>query len=316
MANSSTYNHYSASKVKNILITGGSGLLGRHLVKKFQNKGHQVAILSRNPKIIKGVSAFYWNPEKHEIDDRSLIGVNIIIHLAGESIARERWTDQRKQQIIASRVSSIALLYKVLRETNMSVEAVISASAVGYYGDRGDELLHEESGQGVGFLADCCRKWEDAVDEGSKMGYRVVKLRIGLLLTKEGGALVAFERLIRNFIGTDLGSGRQWYPWIHLDDLLEIFVKSIENTTYQGAYNACAPFPVRNHEFMRELGEILHRPIWPINVNKLMLRVVLGEKSILVLMSTNTSSRRLEKQGYHFKYRKITDALNQIYRYE
>lgn len=299
--------------MKNVLITGGSGLIGKNLIKRLQAEGHQVSILSRNPEDVKGVKAFYWNPQKQEIDRYCLLGINTIIHLAGEGIADKRWTRARKREIIDSRTLSIALLYKVLHETKMSVDSVISASAVGYYGDRGEELLTEDSNKGAGFLADCCQEWEEAVDKGTELGFRVVKFRIGLLLSKDGGALMEFQKIVRNYMGSDLGSGRQWYPWIHIDDLVEMFAKAVDDSTYQGTYNACSPSPVRNHEFTKEVAKTIHRPLWPIKINKVILNIVLGEKSSLVLMSTNTSSKKIENQGYSFKYTTIRDALYSIF---
>lgn len=299
--------------MKNILITGGGGFIGRHLIKRLQADGHQVSVLSRNPEGVKGMKAFYWNPKKQEIDRNCLSGINTIIHLAGEGIADKRWTESRKQEIIDSRTLSIGLLYQVLQETRMSVDSVISASAVGYYGDRGEELLTEGSTKGTGFLADCCQQWEEAVDYGMKLGFRVVKFRIGLPLSEEGGALMEFKKIVRSYMGSDLGNGRQWYPWIHIDDLVEMFVRAVDDSAYQGTYNACAPYPVRNHEFTKEVAKALHRPLWPLKVNKALLNIVLGEKSNLILMSSNTSSRKVEDQGYEFRYKTIQDALSNIF---
>src|SRR5690606_22704463 len=166
---------------------GGTGLLGRLLTHELKCRGHQVCVLSRNPARVKGVKAFYWNVEKREIDSKCIHGVDVIIHLAGEGVADKRWTRKRKRILISSRVNSINLLYKVIAEEGAEVECVISASAVGIYGDRGEEILVEESSAGNSFLAECCDLWEDAVNKGRGLGLRIVKFRIGLLLTQNGG---------------------------------------------------------------------------------------------------------------------------------
>lgn len=298
---------------KNILITGASGLIGTKLIRNLQEKGHFVSVLSRNPGKLKGVKSFNWNVDEQTIDNEALNGVDTIIHLAGAGIADERWTKSRKQLIIDSRVLSTKLLYRAIEETKSPIKTIISASAVGYYGDRADEILNENSSKGTGFLADCCQQWEKAVDEGLKFGVRLVKLRIGLVLSKQGGALAKLETPVSLFLGAPLGSGKQWMPWIHVTDLLAIFEKAIENPKLNGTYNACSPIPVTNFEFTKILAKTLFRPVWPIKVPEFILKAVLGEMSDVILISNRTTSQKLIDTGFKFRYAGLDEALKEIY---
>ena len=297
-----------------ILITGATGMVGKQLVPKLQALGHQVSILSRSQTKIKDVKVYLWDVYNQTIDKEALNGIDTIIHLAGEGIGDKKWTTERKKQIIDSRVLSGQLLYKTITATNAPIKTFISASAVGFYGDRGEEILSEDSKSGTGFLSECCIKWEDAADEGNALGIRVVKIRIGLILSKEGGALASMEKPIKYFVGAPLGSGKQWMPWIHVDDIVKIFTKAAEDKEMIGAYNACSPMPVTNKMFTKTLAHKLHRPVWPINVPALVLKTILGEMSILPLMSNNTTAQKLLDSGYLFSYVDIDDALESIYK--
>lgn len=301
------------SQKKNILITGASGLIGTRLIKNLQEKGHQVSVLSRSPSNLKGVKAFKWDIENKTIDKNAFKGIDTIIHLAGAGIADKRWTRRRKQLIIDSRILSTRLLYNTIFETNSEIKTIISASAVGYYGDRGDEILTEESKNGTGFLAGCCNQWENAADTGIKYGIRVVKLRLGLVLSKQAGALSELEKPVSFFLGAPLGSGRQWMPWIHLTDLLAIIDLAIENPELKGAYNACGPMPVTNHEFTKLLAKKLFRPVWPFNIPAIFLKTLLGEMSSVVLISNRTVPQKLLDMGFRFRYPGLDDALSEIY---
>ena len=298
---------------KNILITGATGLVGKQLVPYLQKQGHQVSILSREKINIPGVNVFVWDVDQQTIDADALKGIDTIIHLAGAGIADKSWSVQRKQEIIDSRVKSAELLYKTIRETNAPIKTFVSASAVGYYGSRRDEFLWENSDPGKGFLADCCIQWEAAADKGMAMGIRVVKVRIGLILSKKGGALAAMAMPIKFFVGAPLGSGKQWMPWIHLDDIVQIFTKAVEDETMQGAYNATAPYPASNKLLTKRIAWHLNRPVWPLNVPKAVLKVILGESSILALMSSNTTAQKILDTGYRFKYLDLDEALKNIY---
>lgn len=298
---------------KNILITGATGLVGKQLIEKLKAQGHRIAILSRKPAKIKGVDVFVWDVYRQEIDEKAFAGIDTVIHLAGEGIADKKWTAERKKQIIDSRVLSTKLLYKAISTTNGPVKTFVSASAVGFYGDRSDEILHENSKPGNDFLADCCQQWEAAVDEGVAMGIRVVKIRIGLILSKNGGALPAMAKPIKLFVGAPLGNGKQWMPWIHLDDIIGIFNQAVDQPEMNGAYNACAPFPVSNKMMTKRIAYFLNRPVWPFNVPTFVLKTILGEMSILPLMSNNTSADKILATGYKFNYPNLDQALAEIY---
>jgi len=298
---------------KNILITGATGLVGKKLIPALQALGHKIAILSRMKTNINGVQAYLWDVYQQQIDKDCLRGIDTIIHLAGEGIADKKWTKERKKQIIDSRVLAAQLLYKTIQETKAPIKSFISASAVGFYGDRADEVLTETSAPGDGFLADCCMAWENAATFGIELGIRVVKIRIGLILSKEDGALAAMEKPIKYFVGAPLGNGKQWMPWIHLDDIVKIFTAAVENEKMAGPYNAAAPYPVTNKLLTAIIAKKLNRPVWPINVPKFALKSLLGEMSILPLMSNNTLSQKLLDTGYQFEYVNLEQALDSIY---
>lgn len=298
---------------KNILITGATGLVGKQLVPHLLQQGHRVSVLSRKKTPIDGVNVYVWDVRKQTIDVAAFEGVDTIIHLAGEGIADEKWTDKRKAQIINSRVKSAQLLYKTIRETKTPVTSFISASAVGYYGDRRNEFLWEDSDPGKGFLSESCILWEAAADEGTAMGIRVVKIRIGIILSKQGGALAAMAKPIKYFVGACLGSGKQWMPWIHIDDIVGIFTKAVEDEAMIGVYNGSAPYPSSNKLVTKRIAWHLSRPVWPVNVPAFVLKTLLGEFSMLVLMSTNTAADKMVKAGYVFKYTDIDKALRNIY---
>lgn len=296
-----------------VLITGGTGLIGRHLIPKLKNKGYDVAVLSRNPAKEKQVNAYRWNIKTEEIDKDCLTGVDFIIHLAGANIGEKRWTQKRKQEIIDSRVLSIKLLYKAIEETQTPVQAIVSSSALGYYADRGNELLTEQSSNGDGFLAQCCRQWENAVVKEAPQNTRVVRLRIGLLLAREGLALKRMESPVTLLLAFPLGTGKQWVSWIHFDDLLDLFLRAIEDPSMLGAYNACSPNPVINEQLMKEMAQSLHRPAWKMHVPEFVLKALYGQMISVVLMSTRASSEKLIRQGFQFKFSTLDKAFNDIY---
>lgn len=298
---------------KHILITGATGTIGKELINELHKSGHIISILSRKPRGIKHAKVYIWNVFKQEIDLNCLNGIDTVIHLAGENIAEKKWTKERKQQIIQSRTLSTKLLYEAIKETNAPVKTFISASAVGFYGHRGDEILTEDLDSGTCFMATCCKLWEEAVDEGASLDLRIVKFRIGVILAKGSGALVSLEKPIRFFAGAALGNGDQWIPWIHIDDIVAMFKKAVEDTALDSTFNACAPFPVTNATFTKAVAKQLHRPLWPFNVPEKILEMILGKMSAVVLNSTNASSQKILDVGFQFKFTNLDDALSDIY---
>ena len=278
--------------------------------------GYTVHHLSRNPELHKNpkIKIFKWDVEKNEIDENCLDGVGSIIHLAGEGIAGKRWTRDRKEKIVKSRTESTSLLYDLLKQTpGHQVSTFISSSAIGFYGSRGNEILTEKSPAGEGFLPVTCIEWEKAVDEGNLLNIRVVKLRTGIVLSNEGGALPEMAAPVKKGFGSPLGSGKQWMSWIHIHDAVRMYVFVLENPGLKGTYNMTSPNPVTNKEMTQALAAILETKIWLPNVPALGLKILLGEMSVLVLDSAKVSSAKILSEGFKCNFTKLEEALNEIY---
>ncbi len=297
---------------KSILLTGGTGLIGKNLTKQLLAKGYRVSHLSREPGKDPHVKTFLWDIHKGEIDADCIDGVDIVIHLAGAGIADKRWTEERKKELIDSRTKSIGLIYHLLRTKKHQVHSIISASAIGYYSDRGDELMTETSPPSNDFMAKCCIEWEAAVDEGKQLNLRIVKFRTGVVLDN-GGALAKLAMPIKLYVGSPLGSGKQWIPWIHWLDVVDMYMYAIENETFTGTYNMAAPNPVTNKQLTRAVAKQLHKPLWAPKIPAFLLKLLMGEMSTIVLGSTKVSARKIEDAGFKFKYPEITLALKEIY---
>lgn len=298
---------------KNILITGGSGLLGRELTKALLNLGHTVSHLSRSPGKYPHVKTFLWDVKKGRIDEHCIDGVDTIIHLAGAGIADKRWTDERKREIVESRTKSIGLIYGLMKEKAHKVHTVLSASGINYYGNRGDELLTEASAPAHDFIGNCCIDWEKAVDEGKHFDLRIVKFRTGVVLTTEGGALPQLALPVKFAVGSPLGTGRQWVPWIHHHDAINMYLFGLNSEELAGVYNMVAPLPVTNKEMTIAVAKQLHRPLWAPNVPAFLIKLLFGEMASLVLGSTKGSAQKIEVAGFKFNYPDIASALKQIY---
>jgi uncharacterized protein (TIGR01777 family) len=305
-------NHQATNK--HILITGGSGLIGKALTKELLKKGYGVSHLSREPGNNPQVTTFLWDIGKSEIDEHCIDGVDMVVHLAGAGIADKRWTDNRKKEIINSRTKSIGLIYRLIKNKPNKISTVISASATGYYGNRGNELLTEESQPGNDFLSECCIEWEKAVDEGLSMGLRILKFRTGVVLDEKGGALPQMAMPVKLGFGSPYGSGKQWVSWIHWQDVVDLYLYGIENTNLSGVYNMAAPLPVTNKQLMQAIAKQLRKPLWLPNIPAFVFKLLLGEMSLVVLSSTRVSSKKIESYGYNFKYPDLENALTEIYR--
>lgn len=298
------------------MITGGSGLIGKPLTRMLLQKGYAVHHLSRHPEQHGNprITVFHWDVDQHEIDPNCINGVEAIVHLAGENIAEKRWTQKRKNQIVKSRTASIEMIYKLLeRSPDHEVKTLISASAIGYYGNRGNELLTEEVDPGNSFLSIACVKWEKAVDEGIIQNLRVVKLRTGIVLTDEGGALPEMAKPIKLGLGSALGSGEQWMSWIHIQDVVRMYVFAVENAELEGTFNMTAPNPVTNSEMTKSLARVFNKKTWLPHVPVIGLKLLLGEMSALVLDSAKTSPAKIEAGGFKFDFPELKVALEDIY---
>jgi uncharacterized protein (TIGR01777 family) len=298
---------------KNILITGGTGLLGTQLTQELLTQGHTVSHLSRSKGKNPKVHTFIWDVEKGLIDEHCLDGVDTIIHLAGTGIADKRWTDQRKREIVETRTKSIGLIYGLMRKRANRVRSVISASGIGYYSNRGEELLTEDSQPAHDFIGTCCIDWENAVDEGKELGLRILKFRTGVVLSKDGGALPQLALPVKLGIGSPLGNGKQWIPWIHPRDVMDMYLLGVAHEDLTGVFNMAAPYPVTNEQLTRAVAKQLHRPLWAPKVPAFILKILMGEMALLALGSTKTSAQKIIDAGFTFTYPDITTALQEIY---
>ncbi len=290
------------------MITGGTGLVGTRLTELLRQRGHEVMHLSRRAQA-GSVSAFTWDVQKGTLDERALNDVDAVIHLAGAGVADARWTAARKKEILDSRVDSTRLLQKYLAN-NSRVKTFIAASAIGYYGfTTADEWVTETTSPGRDFLADVTRQWEDAVDQLALPSRRVIKLRIGIVLSANGGALAEIAKPVRWGFGAPLGSGRQYMSWIHLDDVCAMFIHALENATLSGAYNAVAPKPATNRQVTEAIAAALRKPLWLPPVPAFVLRLALGEMALMVLAGSRISPEKIIQTGFRFTHTDLRAAV-------
>lgn len=299
-------------KSKNILITGASGLIGQQLTPLFQNLGYSVAHLGRK-KSTGPVQSYVWNIDQQQLDQEALQSNSIVIHLAGAGVADHPWTPQRKQEILTSRTRSTRLLYDSLKKGNHTIDTVICASAIGYYGFHDDPRpLHENEKPGSDFLADVVNQWEQEADAIASLGIRLVKIRIGVVLSEKAGALKEMSKPVTYFVGAPLGSGNQYISWIHIDDLCSIFAKAVEDTTMQGPYNAVAPHPVTNRILTQHIAHALGRPLWLPPIPGFVLKVLLGEMANLVLRGSNISADKILQTSFAFTFPQAAQAVQDL----
>jgi uncharacterized protein (TIGR01777 family) len=296
---------------KNVLISGGSGFIGGHLANLLLAKGYSVSILSRTVKQSRGDVFYYkWDVEKQTIDENAVLKADFIIHLAGENIAEKRWTAKRKAAIIDSREKSTQLLYAVLKKYDKKLDAFISASGIGIYGAvNGEQICSEEMMHANDFLGYTCQKWEESLDFIENLNIRTVKIRTGLVLGKNEGFLKKLIPLFKNRLGSALGSGEQHMPWIHIDDLCNIYLQAIVNPNMEGAYNAAINDKTTNTIFSKTLARIFGYSIWLPNVPAVVLQFVLGEMAVIVLTGRRVSSDKIEETGFKFKFKNLEEAL-------
>jgi uncharacterized protein (TIGR01777 family) len=287
--------------------------LGKQLTEELLSKGHTVSHLSRSKGKNPRVKTFLWDVDKGQIDEHCIDGVDTIIHLAGAGIADKRWTKERKREIVESRTRSIGLVYGLMKAKANRVHTVISASGVGYYSDRGDVILTEESEPAHDFIGTCCIDWENAVDEGKELGLRILKFRTGVVLTTDGGALPQLAMPIKFGIGSALGTGKQWIPWIHQRDVVDMYLLGLDNEKLTGVYIMAAPNPVTNADLTKAVAKQLKRPLWAPKVPAFLIKLLFGEMATLVLGSTRTSAQKILDVGFQFRYPDIAAALQEIY---
>lgn len=294
-----------------VLITGASGLVGRHLSNLLMEKGYRVLTLSRHPK---GKGAYHWDPENNQLDTEALSQTDHVIHLAGASIGDGRWTDARKKEILDSRVQSCTLLFRKCQESGVRLKTFVTASAVGYYGTSERERAYTENDPaGTGFLAEVCQKWEQAADNFQKVGVRTVKIRTGIVLSTDGGILPQMTMPVRMGFGLAFGNGKQCIPWIHIQDMCNIYLKAVQDQSWQGAYNAVSPESATNASFTKQLARHFHKSFWPLSVPAFPLKMVMGERSELLLKGSDVKPMRLTEQAFDFRYTNLKAALSDLY---
>ncbi len=293
-----------------VAVTGSSGLVGSAVVAALEGQGHQVVRLVRQrPEPEGGV---YWEPSLGEIHASRLEGLDAVVHLAGESVAARRWTRAQKERIRRSRVDGTRLLATTLAQLSARPAVLACASGTGYYGDRGDELVDESSSPGTGFLAEVCQQWEAAAEPARAAGIRVVHLRFGMVLSDRGGALARMLPLFRRKLGGRVGSGRQFWSWVALDDVVRVVLRALEDDRLTGPVNCVSPYPVTNRQFTRTLADVLGQPA-VLPAPAWALQLLLGQMAReLLLASTRCIPRRLQEAGFEFLFPDLPTALRHV----
>lgn len=296
----------------NVLVSGSRGLIGSAVVSFLTAEGHRVVPLVRPKPDSPAAAAVCWDPEAGRIDLTGLEGLDAVVHLAGENLAEGRWTAAKKARIRDSRVQGTRLLCEALAGLEQPPQVLVCASAIGYYGDRGEEVLTEESEPGLGFLADVCREWEAATDPAAQRGIRVVNLRFGIVLSPTGGALALMLPPFRKGFGGALGTGKQFMSWIALDDVVGVIYHALLTPNLQGPVNAVSPHPVTNQQFTRILGKVLRRPTL-LALPAFAARLAFGEMAeALLLASARVEPTRLLETGFTFRYPELEGALRHL----
>lgn len=297
-----------------ILITGATGLVGQELVQLLLKNGHVVHYLSTSKQKVvteEVYKGFYWDPKTAEIDLNALTNVEVIVHLAGATVSK-KWTKAYKQEIIESRVISTRLLFKTLQENPNQVKQIVSASAIGIYPDSLSTIYHEtDLAVDASFLGNVVKQWENEVSQFEKLNILVAKIRIGLVLAKDGGALQEMVKPIKFGVGAAFGSGQQYQSWIHLHDLAAIFSHVIENNR-SGVYNGVSPYPVTNEALTQAIAKTLEKPLFLPNIPKFIMKLILGEMHILLFSSQHVSCRKLLDENFQYKFASLDKALNDL----
>jgi len=298
-----------------VLVTGGTGLIGKRLCEKLKDAGFDVAILSQVRYNKSEFPIFYWNWQKEEMDEIAIKNSDFIIHLAGANIAGNRWSPERKKLIVDSRVKSAAFLHRKIKELNISPKAFISASAVGYYGAiTTHKVFREVDTPANDFLGMTCQLWEEASAKAFDPRIRTVQLRTGVVLTPSGGALAKMMQPIKLGFGAALGSGKQSMPWIHVDDLCAMYIKAISDVKMHGAYNATSPNNETSKTMTKAIAKSMGKWIWLPNIPGFILKIIFGEMAEMFLFGSKVSSTKILDTGFEFRYPKLKDALRDLMR--
>ncbi len=296
-----------------VLITGGSGVIGMALTKSLQDKGIEVTHLTRQKNSKAGVKTFVWDYKKNYLEEGALTGVTHIVHLAGAGIADKPWTMSRKREIVKSRVLTARLLLNEVQKHNQPLTKFISASGIGFYGAvTKDEVFEETSSRGDDFVAECCVQWEKQALAFEEL-CDVTILRTGIVLAKDDGALEKLESSVKRGLGAPIGSGEQYMPWIHLQDMVAIYEKALFDKEFTGIYNAVSSEHITNKDFIHTLAKVLGKRVWLPKVPAFMLKLIFGEMSEILLQGSRISNEKLRNQSFEFTYKKLEGALKEIY---
>ena len=304
----------SMSTNQTVLITGGTGNIGRRLTQLLLQQGYRIAYLSRSNQSIADVTVYQWDIKKGHVDPQAIASADHIIHLAGAGIADERWTDKRREEILKSRTQSTELLAQALSRNKHHVKSFIGSSAIGYYGaDTGDRPMTETSVGGTDFMAQVVRAWERSEDQVAALGIRTVKLRTGVALTMTGGALPKLAQPVKLGVGAPIGSGQQYISWIHLDDLCRMYIQALTDESWQGVYNAVAPSPVTNETLTRTIADVLHRPMILPNIPTFVIKLMYGEMAVVVTGGNYVLNKRIaEETGFTYQFGDLRTALENL----
>jgi len=297
-----------------VLVTGATGLIGRRLCHSLTGDVNTVVAVSRSPERARNLAAaetLKWDPMTGPPPPDALSGVDAVIHLAGEPVADRAWSQEQKRRVKDSRVVSTRNIVDAIRAAEVKPKVLVNASAVGYYGDRGDEKLYEDSPPGKGFLSEVCQAWEREATSVSELGVRLVLVRIGVVLSPQGGALAKMLTPFKLGVGGPLASGKQWFPWIHIDDIVGILRHSISTETLAEPINGAAPEEVTNAEFTRQLSRVLGRPAF-LPTPEFALKLIFGERAEVLLASNRVVPRVAQQSGYKFKFPDLTPALKDL----
>lgn len=297
--------------MERVLITGGSGLIGLQLAKYLQSKGYKTRLLSRNKELLNGYDeVFRWNPAKLFLEEGALQEIDYIVHLAGAGIADSRWTSNRRKEILLSRTQPIELLLTELIKQRIKIKGFIGGSAIGWYGAVTDEQIHQESESAFSdFMGETCRLWEAESDRMGIVSNRVVKVRTGVVLSMKGGALPKIVAPFKFGVGSAIGSGKQYIPWIHIEDICRVFHHAITESAISGPLNAVAPEHITNAGFTKQVAEVLGKHVFPIHVPSIALRIALGEMSKVVTEGSRVSSDKLIQSNFSFNFPGLKGAL-------
>ncbi|GEJ44235.1 TIGR01777 family oxidoreductase [Chryseobacterium sp. ON_d1] len=294
-----------------VLITGAGGMIAKELAKKIGND-YEIRFLTRNKK---RENEYEWDIRKGSIDEAALDNVSHIIHLAGANISEKRWTPERKRELISSRVDSAELLRTALRKNKIKLKSFISASGINFYGTKTSEKIDVETDPpGNDFLSEVVVLWERAADDFKEheLAERVVKIRTAVVLSEKDGALKKMVPPVQYYIGSPLGNGKQYMPWIHIDDICSIYEFAIKNTAIDGAYNAVSPQHTTNKELIKKIAKVLGKPLWMPNVPGFVLKLIFGELASAILEGSRASSQKIQEAGFHFKFPDLDEALRDV----